>query len=427
MKSILKANPDWEASRSCKKPLSGFLAQTGAGTASTYLTSGVFLSGLAILMGAGDVLVSYLSVIVNICGVVILFFSAFLERFESRKGLTIVLTLLSRLATLFLVLIPAVIPKQFQMAVFVAAVVTAFTLQAQTTVVLNQWMLPFIDEKRSGQYISLCQTLTLIVTVALSMIGGRWLDYAEGTYAGFVVLFGAAAILGIVEIVLLLPIPDIKTPHSFQKPSGLLRLLKLPLKDKHFMGFVLYIFSFYLLLNIGDSFTMLYMMKYLELPYQNITAMYLIITLPQLVLLGMWGKISDRKGHGFALKTSVWLFAGETLFMFFASPQSCYIFIPLAFLVASVGNAGFVVAVFNRRYELMPEENRIVYDNFYTAFIGFGFILGPMIGGGIKGWLESMPAVTSVVSFGGIRILYIISTFGILLLQCIYFWYSKNR
>lgn len=421
MKSMIKAGSDLETGLAGSKPLIGFLVQTGVGTASTYLTSGVFLSGLAILMGAGDVLVSYLSVIVNICGVLILFFSAFLERFESRKGLAVILTFLSRLSTLFIVLIPAVIQEQFQMAVFVAAVVSAFTLQAQTTVVLNQWMLPFIDEKKSGRYISLRQTLTLAVTVVLSVLGGRWMDYSDGRYAGFVALFVTAFVLGAVEIVLLLPIPDSKASPSVQKSSGLLRLLKLPLKDGCFMGFVLYIFFFYLLLYIGDSFTMLYMMKYLKLSYQTITVMYLIITLPQLVLLGIWGKISDRKGHGFVLKTSVWLFAGETLFMFFASPKSCYIFIPLAFLVSSAANAGFVVAVFNRRYELMPKENRIVYDNFYTAFIGLGFILGPMIGGGIKGWLENMPAVTAAVSFGEIRILYIISTIGILLLQFIYF------
>ena len=57
------------------RPLRCFFFQTGFGTAFTYLTSGVFLSGLALLMGAGDVIVSYLSVIVNICGVLILLFS----------------------------------------------------------------------------------------------------------------------------------------------------------------------------------------------------------------------------------------------------------------------------------------------------------------------------------------------------------------
>ena len=126
-----------------------FFIQAGFGTAFTYLTSGVFLSGLAILMGAGDILVSYLSVIVNICGVLILAFPAFLERFTSRKKLTIALTILSRLATLFIVTIPVLFPAGIRLYVFVPTVVAAFALQAQTTVVLNQWMLGFIEEKKS--------------------------------------------------------------------------------------------------------------------------------------------------------------------------------------------------------------------------------------------------------------------------------------
>lgn len=34
---------------------------------------------------------------------------------------------------------------------------------------------------------------------------------------------------------------------------------------------------------------MVYMMKYLELPYQTVTALYMIISLPQVVWLGAWG------------------------------------------------------------------------------------------------------------------------------------------
>ena len=146
-------------------------------------------------MGAGDILVSYLSVIVNICGVLILIFPAFLERFTSRKRMTVALTILSRLATLFLVTIPVLFPARMQLYVFVPTVVAAFALQAQTTVVLNQWMLGFIDEKRSGRYISLRQTLTLTVTVVLSLAGGRFMDLMGGKYIGFAILFAAAALM----------------------------------------------------------------------------------------------------------------------------------------------------------------------------------------------------------------------------------------
>lgn len=409
------------------KPLACFFVQSGFGTAFTYLTGGVFLSGLAIFMGAGDVLISYLSVIVNICGILILAFTVFLERFKSRKHLTIVLTILSRLATLLIVVIPVLVPKHMRLAVFIAIVVLAFTLQAQTTVVLNQWMLGFINKNKSGRYISLRQTLNLVITVILSISGGYWMDYTEGQYIGFVLLFSIAALMGILEIILLAATPDSEPYDSGTKGCSPRELIRLPLKNCCFTGFVLYIFAFYLLLNIADSFTMVYLMKYLALPYQTVTGMYMIISLPQVILLGIWGKISDKYGHAFVLKTSIWIFAGETLFMFFAAPQFCYLFVPLAFLAASVGNAGFIVAVFNRRYELMPDENRIVYDNFYTAVIGAGFILGPMIGGAVKNCLERSSTIMNSMSFASIRLLYVISTIGILLLQIIYLSTQRKK
>lgn len=402
------------------KPLACFFAQAAFGAAFTYLTSGVFLSGLAILMGAGDVLVSYLSVIINICGVLILAFSSLMERFQSRKRLAVGLTVLSRAVTLFLVTIPALVPGKAGLVVFIPAVIAAFTLQAQTTVVVNQWMLAFMDEKKSGRCISLRQTLTLVVTVVLSLAGGNWMDYTGGRYAGFAVLFVFAAFMGICEVLLLLRTPDSTVPKAAERTYKFRDIAAIPLKNRCFAGFVLYILLFYLLLNISDSFTMVYMMKYLALPYRTVTVLYMIISLPQVVLLSIWGKISDRRGHDFVLRTSIWLFAGETLFLSFASADSWYVFIPAAFLVASVANAGFVIAVFNRRYELMPAENRIVYDNFYTAAIGLGFILGPMIGGGIKGVLEKNALAHPGAEFSSIRILYLISTAGILLLQVVY-------
>lgn len=403
-----------------------FFIQAGFGTAFTYLTSGVFLSGLAILMGAGDILVSYLSVIVNICGVLILAFPAFLERFTSRKKLTIALTILSRLATLFIVTIPVLFPAGIRLYVFVPTVVAAFALQAQTTVVLNQWMLGFIEEKKSGRYISLRQTLTLTVTVVLSLAGGRFMDLMEGKYAGFALLFAAAALMGILEVILLAATPDGEPYQSSGRSCRFLDIARLPLKNRCFTGFVAYIFIFYLLLTISDSYTMVFMMKYLALPYQIVTGLYMMISLPQIILLSFWGRLSDRYGHEFTLKMSIWFFAGETLFLSFASAQNWFIFIPAAFLISSAANAGFVISVFNRRYELMPEDNRIVYDNFYTAAIGLGSILGPLTGGAVKGMVDARTAAAGAAGFTGIRILYLISTAGILLLQFIYFYSRKE-
>lgn len=110
-----------------------FHIQIAFGTAFTFLTGGVFLSGFAMHIGASDLLVSYISMITNICGVSILFFSGFIGCFHSFKKITISLTALSKSVTLLIVLIPMFVPREVQITVFVPLMVAAFTLQAQAT------------------------------------------------------------------------------------------------------------------------------------------------------------------------------------------------------------------------------------------------------------------------------------------------------
>lgn len=397
-----------------------FHIQIAFGTAFTFLTGGVFLSGFAMYMGAPELLVTYISMITNICGVSILFFSGIVGRIRSFKKATISLTVLSKLATLLIVLIPLLLPKEAQIATFVPLMLVAFTLQAQTTVVLNNWLVTFVDEKQSGKYIAKRQTFVLAVTVLLSIVGGRVLDAVSGAYIGFAILFAVALVMAVLELDVLLRIPDVVQQRAVCEKSRFSDKFFVPLRCRPFLLFVVYIFLFYLMLSIADSFTVLYMIRYLGLSYTTTTLMQMLISLPQLFLLGTWGKISDKKGHDFALKLSIWFFVGETLFMALSNAQNLYFLIPTAFLFAAVANAGFVVSVFNRRYELMPQDGRILYDNFYSASVGLAFILGPVIGGAIKQGLESLGTLENVIPLGNVRLLYAISTVGIIVLQLIF-------
>lgn len=394
-----------------------FNTQVVFGTSFTFLTSGVFLSGLAMYMGASDLLVSYISMISNICGISILLFSSLIERFRSFKKITIGLTVFSKLATLLIVLIPLLIPAGLQIVVFIPMMVIAFTLQAQTTVVLNNWMVTFVDEKKSGRYIAGRQTLVLVVTVILSLAGGRLMDAVSGRYIGFFILFSAALFMAVIEVAVLFRIPDVEQHKPMGKKSSFPDMIRVPMKSRRFLVFVVYIFLFYLMLSIADSFTVVYMMRYLKLSYIATTAMQMLISLPQIFLLGIWGKISDKRGHQFALTASIWFFIGETLFLALSNSHNLYIFIPAAFLFASVANAGFMVSVFNRRYELMPRDGRILFDNFFSAAVGLAFILGPVIGGAVKHLLESSSWVKGAIQFGNIRLLYVVSTVAIIILQ----------
>ncbi|WP_310603246.1 MFS transporter [Anaerosporobacter sp.] len=397
-------------------PQRDFIAQFSWSTAFVFMTSGVFLSGLAVSIGASDVLIGYLTAIPNICGILILFFSSLIERATNRKKLAVLLSILSRLVTLLIVLIPQFQLGSLTVPVFVMVVITAFTLQAQTTVVINNWMVNFIDGKKRGQYISLRQTVSLVVTVILSLVVGRIVDNASQQYTGLLIVFGIAFLVSIVEVITLLRIPNASGGELLKVKYKLSDIIRTPMKNKPFLGFVLYVSLFYFWLYISDSFTVLYMMRYLGLPYATITGLQMLISLPQVLLLRVWGKLSDKRGHKFVLASSIWLFMGEGMFLALSNGGNYMLTISVAFLFAAAANSGFVVAVFNRRYELMPENGRILHDNFYSAAIGIAFILGPVVGGLIKDMVVSS-SLGSVLEFGEIRVLYLVSMIGILLLQ----------
>ncbi len=401
-----------------------FQFQIAFTSAFTALTSGVFLTGLASMMGAGDNLLAYISIIANVCGAAIIFFAPVIERFKSRKKVTVCLSVLSKAATLLIIFIPIAVPKAWhghalQLYFFVPIMVIAFSLQAQTLVSLNNWLMYFVEEDKRGRYISLRMTVQFLVTVVLSITAGRFVDSMKGGYIAFALLFGAAFILALCEVITLLKIDDVQVNQSVMKKYTLKDLFLIPVRNKQFLGYVVYISLFYFLLYIADSFSMVYMLKYLELSYTEITLIQqLCMSLPMVFLFILWGKASDKKGHAFVLHGCIWFFVLELLFVMLASKGTVRISLPIAYLFAAIANAGFNVSLFNRRYELIPEEGKIIHDNFFHAAVGIALLLGPITGGGIKA-LITMSGIAEKIPFGEFRALYAVSIIGILALQVI--------
>ena len=64
------------------------------------------------------------------------------------------------------------------------------------------------------------------------------MDHMQGEYLGFAVLFGAAAVMSICEVMLLMRTPDSAPYRPLKINCGLGDALKIPLKDRKFVGFV---------------------------------------------------------------------------------------------------------------------------------------------------------------------------------------------
>ncbi len=405
-----------------------FYIQFAFASAFTMLTGGVFLSGLALYMNASDLIVSYCQVIPNLCGITILFLSFLLEKFTSKKRLTIWLTFIAKLVSSLIIFIPLAVTEEYQILVFMVLVVLSYTLQALSTVSLNNWMLHFIPKSKEGKIISIRQTWSLAVTVILSLSASQFMDMMKVSgraYGGYLVLYLLGMVMAAAELITLSRVEEVKVSVTSKRAVTISDIFRLPLRNKTFISYVTYIFLFYVLLNISDSFITVFLMRYLQLPYRLIVIFMLMLQLPQIFLFRIWGKISDRVGHKFVLFLSIWFFIGETFLFGLSHSGNYFIFVPLGYLVASVGNSGFAIALFNRRYEIIPEDGRMVYDCFYSAAIGLALLLGPFIGGNIKEGFTAQLSSSGIAQFWDIRLLYFISAAGILILQC--FHLRKHR
>ncbi len=407
-----------------------FYIQFAFATAFMMLTGGVFLSGLALYMNASDLIVSYCQVIPNLSGITILFLSFLLEKFTSKKSLTIWLTFIAKLSSSLIIFIPLAVTEKYQILVFMALVVLSYTLQALSTVSLNNWMLHFIPKSKEGRVISMRQTWSLVATVILSLSASWFMDEMEAanrTYNGYLILYLLGMVMAAAELITLLRIEDVNVITAARRSLKISDIFRLPLRNRLFMSYVVYIFMFYILLNISDSFLTVFMMKYLQLPYSQIVVFMLMMQLPQIFLFRIWGTISDKSGHKFVLFMSVWFFIGETFLFGLTDSNNYFIFVPLGYLIASVGNSGFAIALFNRRYEIIPEDGRMVYDCFYSAVIGLALLLGPFIGVSIKEGLAARMSLSGLTRFWDIRLLFFMSAAGILLLQCCHLLINKKR
>ncbi len=409
-----------------KKSQDRFIFQIMLVTAFTLLTSGVFLTGFAIYLGLQDELISYITILPNICGLFLLFSGYFLERFRSKKSAIIITVLIYKSLICAIVLLPWLIPEDSRPGVLLGTLMIAFTLQAVSNVAINTWFVSVVPENIRGRYFAIRQSFALLVMIGVPLITGRFMDLVHNKLFGFSVLYGAGLLITIAEVINYLRIEE-TTPEIIDKSPKLTEVIRQPFLNQQFRYFVTYVFLFYIVLWLAHSFTQVYLLRYLKLPYTFLTSLNIFSALLQLIFYRIWGKISDQYGHRRVLNLAIWFFVGETFFYAITNNATAFIWLPAAYLFSALGNSGFLISVFNERFAIIPKNRRSIYDGFFNMIIGIAFLIAPLMGGVIKNAIGASPLVQQNLKFGEFRLLYLVSCSGIIVLQLTDIYYKMKQ
>ena len=147
------------------------------------LTGGIFLVAFALKLGASNTVIGLLAAIPALAQLVQIPSIYFIEKYRTRRAITVYAGILSRMFLLFAALIPFLfISREVGLIslIFILIMHTVFAAVGNSS--WNPWMRDLIPENKLGAFYSKRMSLAIGLGIPLSLAAGFYIDYWEKTF-----------------------------------------------------------------------------------------------------------------------------------------------------------------------------------------------------------------------------------------------------
>lgn len=359
------------------------------------LTTGTVLSGYAISLGAGDFLTAMLSGSAFYTTILSILSFVLFERRPRRKRLLLIMNLISRLLIFSAVLLPlGISDRRWLLFLLAGTVIVSDAIWGIYRIGWTVWMMKTIPDDAKTTYIYFRMLLIRIFLAGLTLFSGIVLDIFHKGYMGFLILFSTSFVLSLLDVLILSKVNEVEYDLRPPDQGGMKQMLQ-PLRHKSYRGFLLFVFSFFLLQMMASSYTSLYLIKHLNFDYKFISLTGVVAIAAMVLCNQLWAKMERQKGYAFVLGLTAILVAAELLVLSFLSRESSYL-LYLSTLLSGIGMSGFGVSLFTYRYSIMPESNRTLFEGWFYLAYGLGVLAAPALG---SAFLTLMPEVKDLLFF----------------------------
>ncbi len=374
------------------------------------LTSGIFLTVLALSMGAQLWHLGLLAAVPHLTQVFQLFGAYLVEATGRRKLIAVLCASLSRSLWILLPLLyfidnPATAVKWFLLLNVLASCMELMANNAWTT-----WMADLIPERIRGRYFGFRQGILARVTIGASLIGGIWLEWGGGALgqpAALTVILALAALGGIISVVLLNRQPDIPRPPERVAPK-VKELLLSPVRNTQFRRAL----EFFLLWNVAIGFTAaffnVHMIQQLQMSFITIGIFQSLKPSIGIFLFKRWGRILDQfQVRSVLLVTGIMI---ATLPLIWLLPTRGHIgWLWVVALISGLAWTGFTLSVYTYPMQLSPRIGRSYYLAYFSIISGLGFILASLAGGWVAQNLADWKLLLGGRTFMVFHLMFVIS------------------
>ncbi len=363
----------------------------------TTLGGGMFLTGLALWLGANSFQIGLLSAIPALMTGFGFLSGYLVRRAGARKKLLIWTAGIGR--SVFIVLVPFLLLRmKVSLLLFFATVALSSLIMTIAGTVWTSWISDLVPEQRRGRFFGLRNAIHGILGVTTAYVAGRGMDWlkAQGHEPiGYALAFGLAVIFGLVSSLLLLQQPEPELEP--RPPLSLRRTFVGPLKERQFGRLTLFLAVWFVTGTLASPFYIVHMMKNLHFSFAAIGVYSIIGGVTGMVMQLFWGRAIDRFGARPVTVLNFALVGVMPLLWLFATPSFR---LPIwgDALMNGLVWSGASLGLWNLLLELADNPaHRESYYAIYTAVTGLSAFLASLLAGVVAQSLHSFR-----VSIGGL-------------------------
>lgn len=381
------------------------------------LTGGVFLTGFALALGASQLEIGLMAAMPAIANLAQLLGACLIERTGHRKRVCLGALAASRVLWLLVLLAPLCAVgsgARWPIWALLGLLAASNALNAVGGVGWLSWIKDLVPETIRIGFLSRRNQIDTVLALSLSICGGLFIDWWNQRHAesitGFVMVFAAAMLCGLVGLPLMAAIPEPASDHDRQGRPPLRRLLAAPLRDRNFRRLLGFYGYWNLAVNVAAPFFAVYMLERLKLPFWFVTVLCTLSSVCGLVANRFWTRLAEKFGHRPVVFLATLGDAIYPLWWIFISPDWAWLLIVVH--CSGVFSSPIAVGPNNIVLKLSPRKNASPYMAVFNAVVGPVTALAAIAGGYLAGVFENVSYSLGPVTLSGLHWLFVISAVG---------------
>lgn len=350
------------------------------------LISGAPFANFARSLGASTLMFGLLSSL-PFLGVLAQLPASYLVERSRRRRPSFLLFASAQRATWFVVAaLPWAVPAshaELRVALLLGLVLLSSTLGHAGTPGWFSWFADLVPEEIRGRYLGQRQALATTTAVLVSALAGYILDRSSSLTV-FTVMFSVAAVLGLVDIGMFIPVREPRMAAHEGPPWRLRNVVLAPLSNRPFRGYLLYAWSEALMFGLAGPFFWLMGLEVLGIG--NFWSNLYIMMVPMIctaVALPLWGGIVDRFGAKPLVTLGTLVSIVFPVCWSLATPAHYHTLLGVAAVVGGIFGSAIQAADMNMIFALTPRQSRSAYIASVSLAASLGWVIAPTVSGAI--------------------------------------------